>query len=673
MIGSKLLHMTSARWRRVVSVRTRVLVIVLIPSIVLLAIGVGGSTYLVQSGREANRFAELARGTSGPSIMMIEAFQEERRLSLLFLAGDDSAGFALPAARKQSDAGYAAVVAQANALSELRPDLKEGFFRVGVGQKVPALRAAIDARTIPAADAFTAYSMAVAAIINGWLISADVAPDYHIAVELYKSVHALRAAESISRTSGLGSLVMLTGQLSPELLVELAGYIGDGRGEVAYIGSALQGEHLEQWKAITTSSEWQRLRAMENAIIKRGPVAATATGSRASGESADPLPLTLTEWQQVAGKVRGDLLGLWEAQSVDAHFEATAQGNRLNRNSLTAGAGILTLALLAFLGALVLANKFIARLRRLRRETLELADERLPDTIRRLSAGEELDQDADQLDFGADEIGHVADAFNRAHRAAVDAAVAEAKTRAGVNAVFVKIAHRSQGVVHRQLALLDKAEREEPEPERLKLLFQLDHLATRARRNSENLIVLGGEQPGRKWRNPVPLVDVVRGAAAESLDYTRIHVRKLPETQIVGSAVTDIIHLLAELADNASAFSPPESPVEVTGGPVGKGIALEISDQGLGMTEEDMAARNALLAQPPDFSVATLSGDIRLGLFVVAKLAARHGITVRLTESDYGGVKAIVLIPRALTTAALEAGMADPVRHNRIPAQPEYS
>ncbi|GAB4588332.1 sensor histidine kinase [Nocardia sp. IFM 10818] len=648
------------------------LVIVLIPSIALLAIGVGGSAYLVQSGREANRFAELARGTSGPSIMMIEAFQEERRLSLLFLAGDDSAGFALPAARKQSDAGYAAVVAQANALSELRPDLKDGFFRVGVGQKVPALRAAVDARTIPAAEAFTAYSMAVAAIINGWLISADVAPESHIAVELYKSVHALRAAESISRTSGLGSLVMLTGQLSPELLVELAGYIGDGRGEVAYVGSVLQGAHLDQWKAITASTEWQRLRAQEDALIKRGPVTAPS-GGRSSGESADPLPLTLTEWQQVAGKVRRDLLTLWENQSVDAHFEATAQGNRLNRNSLSAGAGVLSLALLAFLGALVLANKFIARLRRLRRDTLELADERLPDTIRRLSAGEEFDQDADRLDFGSDEIGHVADAFNRAHRAAVDAAVAEAKTRAGVNAVFVKIAHRSQGVVHRQLALLDKAEREEPEPDRLKLLFQLDHLATRARRNSENLIVLGGEQPGRKWRNPVPLVDVVRGAAAESLDYTRIHVRKLPDTQIVGPAVTDIIHLLAELADNASTFSPPESPVEVTGGLVGKGIAIEISDQGLGMTEEDRAARNALLAQPPDFSVATLAGDIRLGLFVVAKLAARHGITVRLAESDYGGVKAVVLIPRALTTAALDMGTADPVRQQRIPAQPEYT
>ncbi|MBF6132265.1 nitrate- and nitrite sensing domain-containing protein [Nocardia otitidiscaviarum] len=660
--------------RRAASVRTRVLVIVLIPSIALLAIGVGGSAYLVQSGREADRFAELARGTSGPSIMMIEAFQEERRLSLLFLAGDDSAGLALPAARKQSDAGYAAVVAQANALSELRPDLKDGFFRVGVGQKVPALRAAIDARAIPAAEAFTAYSMAVAAIVNGWLISADVAPESHIAVELYKSVHALRAAESISQTSGLGSLMMLTGELSPELLVELTGYIGDGRGEVAYIGSVLQGAHLDQWKAITASTEWQRLRAMEDAIIQRGPVAAAAGDSgRSSGESADRLPLTLTEWQQVAGKVRRDLLNLWENQSVDAHFEATEQGNRLERNSLSAGAGVLALALLAFLGALVLANKFIARLHRLRRDTLELADERLPETIRRLSAGEEFDQDADRLDFGSDEIGHVADAFNRAHRAAVNAAVAEAKTRAGVNAVFVKIAHRSQSVVHRQLALLDKAEREEPEPDRLKLLFQLDHLATRARRNSENLIVLGGEQPGRKWRNPVPLIDVVRGAGAESLDYTRIHVRKLPETQIIGPAVTDIIHLLAELADNATTFSPPESPVEITGALVGKGIAIEISDQGLGMTEEDMAARNALLAQPPDFSVATLAGDIRLGLFVVAKLAARHRITVRLTESVYGGVKAIVLIPNALTTSAPDAGTADPVREQRTPAQPEYS
>ncbi|WP_405179988.1 ATP-binding protein [Nocardia sp. NBC_01377] len=155
-------------------------------------------------------------------------------------------------------------------------------------------------------------------------------------------------------------------------------------------------------------------------------------------------------------------------------------------------------------------------------------------------------------------------------------------------------------------------------------------------------------KPGRRWRNPVPLIDVVRGSVAESLDYTRINTGKLPDLRITGGAVADVIHLIAELTDNATAFSPPQSRVEISGSQVGKGVAVGGADQGLGMSATELAERNALLTQPPDFSVAALSTDAGLGLFVVAKLLQRHGISVRLTESDYGGIKAIVLIPNTL-------------------------
>ncbi|WP_280252180.1 ATP-binding protein [Nocardia abscessus] len=245
-------------------------------------------------------------------------------------------------------------------------------------------------------------------------------------------------------------------------------------------------------------------------------------------------------------------------------------------------------------------------------------------------------------------MGLGAHAFTRAPAAGGGAAAAEAKTRAGVNAVFLNIAHRSQVVVHRQLALLDQAERKEENADQLELLFQLDHLATRARRNAENLIILGGEQPGRRWRKPVPLLDLVRAAVAESLDYTRIQIGRLPDIQVSSNAVADLIHLMAELTDNATAFSPPQARVEVTGVVVGRGVAVEIVDQGLGMSDADFGARNELLSNPPDFSVVTLSSETRLGLFVVAKLAHRHGVSVRLGESVYGGVRAVVLLPNAL-------------------------
>ncbi|MGW0248882.1 sensor histidine kinase [Nocardia goodfellowii] len=649
MIGSKFPRI---RAPRTVGVRTRLLAIVLIPSLALLATGIGGAAYLVQSGRDANRFAELASGTTAPAIMMVEAFQEERRISLLHLAGDDSAAPNLPAARKQSDLALAAVAAQGEAVSELRPDLASNIDGYNeLYKQLPTLRGGIDARAVPAPQAFAAYSQIIQVITLASLLAAEVAPDAGVAVELYKAVHALRAAEAISRTSSLGSVAVLTEFLAPETLAELSGYIGDGRGEVAYVGSVLTGVRLEQWKRITGGPEWQRVTAMEDALLQRGPQ--PAVDRRASDIE---LPMDVTEWQTAAGKVRTDLLQLWEDQSADAHVTATDSGNRISRNSILGGAAVFSLALLAFLAASLLANRFIGRMKRLRRDTLELADERLPETIRQLSGGQSVaDSEVAELDYGTDEIGQVADAFNRAHGAAVAAAVAESQTRAGVNAVFLNIAHRSQVVVHRQLGLLDKAEREEEAPERLDLLFELDHLATRARRNAENLIILGGEQPGRRWRNPVPLIDVIRGAVAESQDYTRIHIGRLPDTQVTGNAVADVIHLLAELADNATAYSPPESRVEITGHLVGTGVALEISDQGLGMSAEELDQRNAVLADPPDFSVAALSGDARLGLFVVAKLAVRHGISVRLTDSDYGGIKAIVLIPIALTTPEMTA------------------
>ncbi|MGW0184052.1 sensor histidine kinase, partial [Nocardia sp. NPDC003345] len=374
------------------------------------------------------------------------------------------------------------------------------------------------------------------------------------------------------------------------------------------------------------------------------------TGESEEAEPAE-LPLGVPDWQQASGQVIAGLLQLWEGQSADAHATARAQGEDTAFRSLLGGAAVLLITALAFLAALVLANRFIARMRRLRTDTLELADQRLPDIMARLDRGEQIDSAAEvaRLDFGTDELGQVADAFNRAQIAAISAAVAESQTRAGFHTVFLNIAHRNQLAVHRQLALLDRAERQEENAEQLELLFELDHLATRARRHAENLIVLGGEQPGRRYRNPVPLWDLVRGAAAESQDYTRIHTGRVADVRVVGKAASDLIHLLAELMDNATAFSPPDSRVEVSATVVGRGVAVEVADQGLGMSAEEIEERNRLLAEPPDFGVAALTGDTRLGLFVVATLAARHGVAVRLSESVYGGIKAIVVIPTPLT------------------------
>ncbi|MFD4431357.1 nitrate- and nitrite sensing domain-containing protein [Nocardia sp. NPDC058497] len=631
-----------------VSVRTRLLSIVLSSSVVLLAAGGGAAVYLVDSARESTEWADLATSTTAPAILMVSAFQEERRLSLLRLAGDPPSTPALVTARQRSDEALAAVIAKGDAARALNPDGSrediEGYNKLFA--MVPTVRGGVDTMQIPPGDVFTVFTQVIGTIVAASMLAARVAPDAKIGIELGYAVEQLRAAEALSQADTLGSVALTNGRMSAAELLDFGRRVGEFRGEVAYSATVLKGTRRAQLDAVTASSEWQQVVSMQDALVARGPV----TNDR--GDTS--LPLSLAGWQDASRHVNLALQKLWQDQSADAHVIARQQGETDSRNALLGGAVVALFAVGAFLIALVLANRFIARMRRLRHDTLELADERMPDLMRRLAAGEQVEakQETSRLDFGSDELGQVAAAFNRAHLAAVSAAVAEARTRAGINTVFLNIAHRSQVVVHRQLALLDRAERDEGNADQLELLFQLDHLATRARRNAENLIILGGEQPGRRWRNPVALLELVRGAIAESMDYTRIQTKQMPEVRIASHAVADVIHLLAELMDNATAFSPPEAQVIVSGVVVGRGVAVEVVDQGLGMSEAELAERNAVLADPPEFSVATLSGSSRLGLFVVAKLAGRHNISVRLAESVYGGVRAVVLIPSALAEAA---------------------
>ncbi|GAB3909148.1 hypothetical protein GCM10027612_84640 [Microbispora bryophytorum subsp. camponoti] len=316
------------------------------------------------------------------------------------------------------------------------------------------------------------------------------------------------------------------------------------------------------------------------------------------------------------------------------------------------------LGLVAVIASIVLsvttARALVRQLEKLREAALELANERLPGVVARLAQGEKVDvkAEAPPLDFGPDVIGQVGAAFNTVQETAIRTAVEEAQLRQSIRDILLSLARRTQSLVHRQLTLLDVMERRESDPAELKDLFRIDHLATRMRRNAENLIVLSGASPARAWRRSVPMVDVVRGALAEVEDYTRVTVMPMGETALIGRAVGDLIHLLAELIENAVSFSPPYTMVQVGGQVVASGYAIEIEDRGLGMSAEDLEATNQRIADPPEFN---LSSTARLGLYVVSRLAERHGIRVSLKASPYGGTTAVVLLPRDLVIEGGEA------------------
>ena len=285
-----------------------------------------------------------------------------------------------------------------------------------------------------------------------------------------------------------------------------------------------------------------------------------------------------------------------------------------------------------------------------------MAEERLPRVVDRLRRGEDVNVLAESpppAASGVREISAIAESFATVQGAAVAAAVDQAQLRKGVNQVFLNISMRNQSLLHRQLGMLDAMERQTSDPGALADLFRLDHLTTRMRRHAEGLIILSGSTPGRGWREPVPVVDVLRAAVAEVEDYVRVDVVSESRDLVAGNAVNDVIHLVAELVENAAAFSPPNTRIEVRADRVGTGLVAEIEDRGLGLSQSELAEINGRLASPPEFDLANSE---QLGLFVVARLAARHGIRVALRESVYGGTTAIVVLPFGVIVREEEAG-----------------
>ncbi|WP_217253606.1 ATP-binding protein [Streptomyces sp. AC602_WCS936] len=256
----------------------------------------------------------------------------------------------------------------------------------------------------------------------------------------------------------------------------------------------------------------------------------------------------------------------------------------------------------------------------------------------------------------ADDFDLLAADLSRAHDGAVTAVVraAQLSSQAGSEQkleVFVNLARRLQSLVHREISILDELENEIEDPDLLKGLFHVDHLATRIRRHAENLAVLGGAVSRRQWSNPVDMTEVLRSAIAEVEQYSRVRLVPPIDGTLRGHAVADVIHLLAELVENATLFSAPQTQVLMRANLVTSGLAVEVEDRGLGMPVAEQSRMNALLADPDQVNVARLLADGRIGLFVVSQLAKRHGITVRLQTNIYGGVQAVLVVPQALLGA----------------------
>src|SRR4029077_6146502 len=508
-------------------------------------------------------------------------------------------------------------------------------------------RAAIDSGAMSPTAAFGAYST----VIDHLFIYFDTSVQDRGASLAGTSVGAADSGYAFEMTTReialVGGALLDRGQMSETARTLFASSVANRR-LLMNESLALMPPRLSAgYVSLENSPAYRQFQAMESQILaSTGPF----------------VPVNAGTWQSASLAV----VGAMEKTQLDTASQLTAisasQSDRLVTEAVLAGGlGLAAVAASVFL--LVWFGRKVTRdLGGLNDSVREMATERLPRVVEQLRRGDDVDVAAESPPPGTStlqEVSRIAESFGTVQAAAVSAAVDQAKLRQGVNQVFLNISMRNQSLLHRQLGMLDSMERRTREPGALADLFRLDHLTTRMRRHAEGLIILSGAVPGRGWREPVPVVDILRAAVGEVEDYVRVDVTSESDDLVAGNAVSDVTHLIAELIENAAVFSPPNTRIEVRAERVGTGLVAEVEDRGLGLSLTELDDINARLASPAEFDLAHSE---QLGLFVVSRLAARHAIKVSLRRSVYGGTTAVVLMPFGVVVRQEEAGPAAPRR-----------
>ncbi|MFC7843441.1 nitrate- and nitrite sensing domain-containing protein, partial [Streptomyces sp. NPDC057382] len=622
------------------SIRRKIVALLLVPLVSLTAIWAFAT---VLTGREASdlfHVSTVVEKIGYPIEDTVRVLQEERRQTLVHLA-DPRASDGLAALRRSRTATDEAVAGiRGNARDpEVRDamgeDTRERLTAVlDAFEGIESLRRSVEDGTVDRAQALDLYNRLVDPCYV-LLTNLHVVDNTELDKQYRALVNLARARELLSREDALLGSALVVGRISRSEGRDISDLVAQRTLMYDVNLQLLPVAERDRYERFWKNASSAPLRVAEEAALNSGP--------------GTPRGVTARSWDSAAGNLLDELATLNDRANDRYQDRVHPVAVGVIAKVVVAGAlGLIALLLSLFLSVRV-GRSLIRDLRQLRLEAHEASGVRLPSVMRRLSAGEQVDVETEvpRLEYDKNEMGEVGQALNTLQRAAVEAAVKQAELRAGVSEVFVNLARRSQVLLHKQLTLLDAMERRTEDTEELADLFRLDHLTTRMRRHAEGLVILSGAAPSRQWRKPVQLMDIVRAAVAEVEDYERIEVRRLPRIAVTGPAVADLTHLVAELLENATVFSPPHTAVQVVGERVANGFTLEIHDRGLGMAAEALLDANLRLAETPEFE---LSDTDRLGLFVVSRLAQRQNVRVSLQPSPYGGTTAVVFIPDALLT-----------------------
>ncbi|MFL4951627.1 nitrate- and nitrite sensing domain-containing protein [Streptomyces sp. MMS24-I31] len=636
------------------SIRSTLLTLALVPCIALAGFWGATTSRVLQEGLDLRNGSKAGRLLESPAIGMFYNLQRERALTAVWLADPTSTHAALDKQRLKTDAALRTMSGLSEALKNAPARARTSFQPLADALRqfpLQALRAGTDSRSVSdewAVGEFTQLIDLEVEVVTAVSVQVD---DGSLVVAAEPLGLLVNAAEQIQQANTVLAPAVATGRLTASAQTQFAMAVGTQRFLLTSLSARLSGESRMLFEKVTGSAAWKRMVSIENAVLSQQP-AADRTGSRPV-RAADP-PAWAAAWSNALWQVTDDLEQFTQKSGQILLARQTARGNQLMREAITVGAGGLVAVVVVSLLSWRLSRSLLRRMAGLRRATLELAVGRLPTLVDRLNRNETVDvaKEAPELDYGDDELGQVVKAFNSAQLTAVRSVVALADMRHGLENAIVGVARRTQNLVNRQLTLLDTLERKHEEPDVLKDLYELDSHASQMRRYQENLVIMTGAHPGRRFTEPVSIVDVLRSAVGDVADYQRVILHADYTLQFAPHVVADIIRLVTELVDNAATFSPPVFPVSIEVALVSRGLVIEIEDRGFGMSDDAYAEANRKLTQPPLFDVFALAEDARVGLFVVARLAAKHGIRTTLRPSPFGGMSAIVLVPAALVVGA---------------------
>ncbi|WP_328770054.1 sensor histidine kinase [Streptomyces sp. NBC_00286] len=606
------------------------------PSVTLVALWATTSVQLYTEWQQQRQRNEASTEAARPIMAAFFSLQEERRLSGAALGDSRSYKAELQKQRGRTDAAVKTVQALPGSGWDAPDDIRRNVVQVGKDlDKLADYRTAVDRRAASQQQTFDDYTGLIATDLKLFTVLSNVgiADIDYLARPAIDSVWGM---EMISRESAIITRGTVTGRLSAGERGQLAEWIGSER--FIYdnkVTALLPSDQATRYRKLMAGSAWKAKTDAEQDVLR---------GS-SSGSNAFSAELGKT-WSRSVGQVMGPLQGL----NGDYSATLTAATDReldsmVTKLVLTSAMGAGAVVVVIVVSAL-LTRMLRRRIFALRQAALDLQT-RMPDVVERMRRGEAVDADAElpPIQHGHDELGQLGQALNLARHSALDTTMAQVGQFRGFEKLLQRIARRTQLLIGLQMKKLSELERRHEDPEVLEGLFDLDHLTARLRRYEENLVILGGGQPQRRWRKPVLLLDVLRSAQSEVQDYRRIQIEVEGRVWLSERAVGLVVHVLAELMENAVTFSRPPTPVEVYAARVGRGLAVEIEDRGVGMDPEQYDEANRLMADPPRLDVLSRADDVRLGLYVVSRLAQSLGIKVELRPSSFGGTRVVALIP----------------------------